>query len=84
MKYILSLFIFTVIFSNEVIDVENHKIGIFHQYKYQFSDNIEIGTHPIAFLVNPNISVRIKKACLKAFTFFFPAILFFSNDGNDV
>lgn len=60
MKYILSLFIFTVIFSNEVIDVENHKIGIFHQYKYQFSDNIEIGTHPIAFLVNPNISVRIK------------------------
>ena len=60
MKFLLSILFFSVIFSNEIENIQKHKIGIFHPYKYQLTEEIEIGTHPITFLVSPNVSARIK------------------------
>jgi len=60
MKFLLSLLFFSVTFANEFEYVQKHKIGIFHPYKYQLSEEIEISTHPITFLINPNVSARIE------------------------
>ena len=41
------IFITGTVFCNEITKTQNHKIGIFHPYKYKFSEQCEISTHPI-------------------------------------
>ena len=60
MKFLLSILFFSVIFSNEIENIQKHKIGIFQPFIYNKTPEIEIRTYPLYNFIIPNLEYRKK------------------------
>ena len=72
MKHILIFFfIFNYLFSVEnkswdshsahLIPKKNWEVGLFHPFRYGYSEKIEYSTHPLLFFVFPNIAIKMEQ-----------------------
>ena len=59
MRYFIFL-VFSFLFSNEIQSNFKNEIGVFKNYKYIHSEQLEISSYPIYFFVIPNVNVRYR------------------------